>query len=107
MIAEFSIHPMDSIHLSEDLAHLAEILDHSGLTYRMGPMGTCVEGEWAPVMDAIRRCHQAMAGAHRRVITNILIDDRRQHPHRLDDRVRSVEAHYSSQVPRADDEPEC
>jgi uncharacterized protein (TIGR00106 family) len=107
MIAEFSVHPMDSVHLSKDLAHLAELLDRTGLTYRMGPMGTCIEGEWVPVMDAVRRCHQAMAAAHPRVLTTILIDDRREHPHHLDDIVKSVDAHYSSRVPRADLEPEC
>ena len=106
MIAEFSVHPADSIHLSKDLAHLAEILDQAGLTYRMGPMGTCVEGEWVPVMDAIGRCHQAMAAAHRRVLTTILIDDRHDHPHRLDDMVKSVLAHHSG-VPGADTERAC
>jgi uncharacterized protein (TIGR00106 family) len=107
MIAEFSVHPMDSIHLSRDLAHLTEILDRSGLRYRLGPMGTCIEGEWGPVMDAIRHCHQAMTAAHQRVVTTILIDDRREHPHRLDEMVKCVEAHFSSRVPRADMNQEC
>jgi uncharacterized protein (TIGR00106 family) len=102
MIVEFSINPMDSTHISRDLAYLVEILEGSGLSYRLGPMGTCAEGEWDRVMDVIHRCHRAMAGRHERVMTSILIDDRKGHPHKLADMVRSVEEHLSSRAPAAD-----
>jgi uncharacterized protein (TIGR00106 family) len=99
MIVEFSINPMDSTHISKDLAFLVEILEESGLSYRLGPMGTCVEGDWDQVMDTVRRCHLAMAGRHERVVTNIFIDDRKSHPHAMADMVKSVEEHLSSRAP--------
>ena len=103
MIAEFSINPMDSTHISRDLASLVEILEQSGLTYRLGPMGTCVEGHWDEVLGVIRRCHQAMAGRHERVITSVLVDDRKSHPHKLAEMVRSVEEQVVGRyVPPAD-----
>ena len=104
MIAEFSINPMDSTHISKDLAFLVEILEESGRSYRLGPMGTCVEGDWDQVMDVVRRCHLAMAGRHERVVTNIFIDDRKSHPHTLADMVKSVEEHLSSRAPAAGNE---
>jgi uncharacterized protein (TIGR00106 family) len=104
MIAEFSINPMDSTHISKDLAFLVEILEESGLSYRIGPMGTCVEGGWERVMGVVRQCHQAMAARHERVVTNILIDDRKDRPHKLADMVKSVEEHLSSLAPTGGNE---
>jgi uncharacterized protein YqgV (UPF0045/DUF77 family) len=44
-------------------------------------MGTCVEGDLEQVLAAIRQCHQAVAGNHERIITTIVIDDRKNQPH--------------------------
>jgi len=101
MIAEFSINPMDSTHISRDLAFLVEILEESGLAYRIGPMGTCVEGDWDQLMSVIHKCHRAMSERHMRVITNILIDDRKCNQHKLADMVKCVEEHLSSHAPAA------
>jgi uncharacterized protein (TIGR00106 family) len=102
MIAEFSINPMDSTHISRDIAALVEILETSGLTYRLGPMGTCVEGPWDEVMGVIGRCHRAMAGHHERMTTSILVDDSKVQPHTLAEMVHSVESHLGSRAPAAE-----
>lgn len=109
MIAEFSINPTDSVHVRRDLAHLVTILEESGLAYRLGPVGTCVEGSWDEVLEVVRRCHQSMAGRHERVLTTVVIDDRKTHPHRLADMVRSVEEHLNlrSRAARAEVDSEC
>ena len=108
MIAEFSINPTDSVHISRDLARLVEIFEGSGLAYRLGPMGTCVEGSWSEVMDVVHRCHQAMAERHERVLTTVVIDDRKTDPHRLADMVKSVEEHLrSKQATRVEVDSEC
>jgi uncharacterized protein (TIGR00106 family) len=93
MIAEFSIYPTDETHMSKDIAKVVEILDDTELTYRLGPMSTSVEGDWEEIMSAIRRCHQAVSGTHRRLITTITIDDRRDQPHHLDEMVAAVRQH--------------
>jgi uncharacterized protein YqgV (UPF0045/DUF77 family) len=54
-------------------------------------MSTCVEGTWDEVLAAIRRCHDAVARGHERVITAITIDDRKHQPHHLAEMVTSVE----------------
>lgn len=91
MLAEFSIFPLDETHLSGDVAKVVEVLEDAGLEYRLGPMGTSVEGEWDDVMGAVKACHRAVAGNHSRVITTITIDDRREGEHHLDEMIASVE----------------
>jgi Ala-tRNA(Pro) deacylase len=43
VLAEFSINPMNTEHMSRDVARVLEVLQATGLEYRLGPMGTCVE----------------------------------------------------------------
>jgi uncharacterized protein (TIGR00106 family) len=91
MIAEFSIFPTDTTHMSRDVAKVMETLKSTGLEYRLGPMGTSVEGDMDQVLAAIQRCHKAVASNHERVITTIVLDDRKTQPHHLNDMVSSVE----------------
>jgi len=98
MLAEFSINPLNVEHMSRDVAQVVETLQSTGLEYRLGPMGTCIEGSLDEVLAAIRRCHEAVAGRHDRVITTIVIDDRKHHSHHLSDMVASVERHIGRAV---------
>jgi uncharacterized protein (TIGR00106 family) len=95
MLAEFSINPLEAVHMSKDMAKVVEALEQTGLAYRLGPMGTCVEGTWDEIMAAIRRCHEAVGRGHERVITTIIIDDRKHEPHHLAEMVTSVERELS------------
>jgi uncharacterized protein (TIGR00106 family) len=93
MLAEFTIYPTDERHLSKDVARMIKVLEELGLDYRLGPLGTALEGDWDQIMSAIRRCHESVGSGHGRVITTITIDDRRDQPHHLDEMVRAVEQH--------------
>ncbi len=96
MLAELEIVPIGtgSASVSSLLADVARLIDASGLDYRVGPMGTVVEGEWDRVLELAKRCHDAMLGKASRVMTTIRIDDRRDKPGsgRLVEKVRSLEA---------------
>ena len=96
MLAELEIVPIGtgSASVSSLLVQVVRLVDQSGLDYRVGPMGTVVEGDWAPIMELARRCHQAMMGSAERVLTTIRIDDRRDKPGagRLTSKVASLEA---------------
>ena len=39
------------------MARCLDLIDKSGLPYQLGPLGTCVEGEWDEVMNVIRLCY--------------------------------------------------
>jgi uncharacterized protein (TIGR00106 family) len=90
-LAEFSMYPLDSVHLSKDLANAVEILENAGLPYQLGPMRMCMEGDWDQVLSTIRRCHLAMTQKHGRVVTTIVIDDHNEQAHSLKEMVSSVE----------------
>ena len=96
MLAELEIVPIgtQSASLSTLLAHVAKLIDASGLDYRVGPMGTTVEGEWDRIMHLAKQCHQAMLGVSDRVMTTIRIDDRKDRPGagRMLQKVQSLEA---------------
>lgn len=99
MLAEFTIVPLDKgVHLSKYVAGIVEIVDKSGLDYKLTAMGTIVEGNWDEVMGLIRRCHERMAESSERVETLIRIDDHRGKTGRLTGKVESVEKVLSKQL---------
>jgi len=96
MLAELEIVPIgtQNASLSTILADVAKLIDKSGLDYRVGPMGTVVEGEWDRVMALAKQCHQAVLQSTTRVMTTIRIDDRKDKPGsgRIVQKVQSLEA---------------
>jgi len=96
MLAELEVVPIgtNSASISGLLAQVAKLIDTSGLDYRVGPMGTVVEGEWDQIMQLARQCHQAMLQSVNRVMTTIRIDDRKDKPGagRITQKVASLES---------------
>ena len=96
MLAELEIVPIgtENASLSGLLAEVARLIDQSGLDYRVGAMGTVVEGDWDRIMVLAKQCHQAVLGSTGRVMTTIRIDDRKDKPGtgRITQKVQSLEA---------------
>ncbi|MFW6141365.1 MAG: MTH1187 family thiamine-binding protein [Candidatus Saliniplasma sp.] len=91
MIVEFAIVPLDrGESLSEYVSQVIEMVDESGLDYKLTPMGTIVEGEWDEIMDLIKRCHKHVREVSKRVETRIVIDDRESAKGRIKGKVESV-----------------
>ncbi len=91
-IAEFSISPTGKgASVSEYVARCLDLVDRSGLAYRLNPMGTVVEGSFDDVMALIARCHKAVAADCERVSTVIKIDDRKGATNQIDEKVTKVE----------------
>jgi uncharacterized protein (TIGR00106 family) len=92
MLAEFSSFPVGKdVSLSKYVARSLDLIDKSGLNYKINPMGTVVEGEWDEVMSLIKNCHEAILADTERVVTNIKIDDRKGVKNALDRKIKSVE----------------
>jgi uncharacterized protein YqgV (UPF0045/DUF77 family) len=107
VIADFSITATDSASADRDAAHFTEILDASGLSYRIGPLRTRVEGEWGRVMAVIRCCQQAAVERHGRVVTHIRLDECRCRS-RLDcERIRATAERVDARVPHGDMDAVC
>lgn len=92
MIAEFSITPVGKGEsVGELVAKIVDIIDTSGLPYKLTAMGTLVEGEWDDIQELIKECHFMMKRYSSRVITFISIDDREGAKGRLEGKVEDVE----------------
>lgn len=92
VLAEFSIWPMDKGEsVGAYVARALDIVDRSGLPYKLGPLGTCLEGEWYEVMAVIGQCYEALAADSNRIACTVKIDYRKGQTGRLEAKVKSVE----------------
>lgn len=93
MLASFSIVPIGvGEELREHIAKVLDLIDKSGLAYKLGAMQTTVEGEPDEVMALIVKCHRLMLDIAPRVLTHIAIDDRKGASGRLEGKVKDVES---------------
>lgn len=93
VLLEFSISPLEQGEsVGQYVARSLEIIDASGLDYRLHAMGTIVEGELAQVLGLLQRCFEAMAADCHRITCTAKIDYRQGASGRLDAKVASVEA---------------
>jgi uncharacterized protein (TIGR00106 family) len=92
MLASFSIVPVGvGEELKDYVAGVIEIIERSGLEYKLGAMQTTVEGDDSDVMALILQCHRHMRSKAKRVLTHIAIDDREGAKGRLTGKVADVE----------------
>src|SRR5215471_20284726 len=92
LLAEFSIWPMDKGEsVGKYVAKALDVVDRSGLQYKLGPLGTCIEGEWHEVMAVIEHCYEALAADSNRIACTVKMDWRRGRSGRLVAKVESVE----------------
>ena len=92
LLAEFSIWPMDKGEsVGTYVARALDIVDRSGLAYKLGPLGTCIEGEWPAVMAVIQQCYEELAKDSNRIACTVKMDWRRGQSGRLESKVRTVE----------------
>ncbi len=92
MIAQFSVVPIGKTEsLSQDVAKILDLVDKSGLDYKLTAMATIIEGDTDQVFDLIKKCHQQMRKKSSRVLTYINIDDREGAKGRIKGKVEDVE----------------
>jgi uncharacterized protein (TIGR00106 family) len=92
MLVEFRIIP---VGLGEELkelhAKVLAIVEMSELDYQLTAMGTLLEGEWEEIMFAVKKCHDEIKKLSERVVTEIIVDDRKDLKGRLKGNVLEVE----------------
>jgi len=101
ILLEFSMTPLDKgASVSEYVARSLDIVDRSGIPYRLTAMGTILEGEWDPVMEVVRRCYERMRQDCTRISCSIKIDAREGASGRLDAKIDSVEQRLGRKLRR-------
>jgi uncharacterized protein (TIGR00106 family) len=92
VLLEFSMSPLGKGEsVGKYVSRSLDIIDKSGVDYRLNPMGTVLEGEWDDVMDVVRQCYERMRKDCDRVSCTIKIDYRKGHKGRLSGKTASVE----------------
>lgn len=94
VLLEISLTPLDKGEsVGMYVARSLEIIEKSGVDYRLGPMGTCLEGEWDEVMALAKACFEAMRKDCRRISIAMKADYREGAARRILGKMESVERH--------------
>ncbi|HLB02870.1 MAG TPA: MTH1187 family thiamine-binding protein [Nitrospiria bacterium] len=92
VLLEFSMSPMGKGEsVSPYVAKSIEIIDKSGLEYRVNPMGTVLEGEWDEVFGVVKQCFEQMRQDCNRISATIKVDYRKGATGRMTRKIESVE----------------
>jgi uncharacterized protein (TIGR00106 family) len=92
VLAEFSMYPTDKgVSVSQYVAPLIGIVDKSGLSYSLTPMGTVIEGQWDEVMNVITTCFHHLEPLSDRIACQIKIDYRQGDNSRMKSKIQKVE----------------
>lgn len=91
-LMDFSIFPLDKGEsLSDYVAKVLNVVDESGMDYRLTPMGTVVEGEWNDLLALLTQCFRILEKESDRMSIQARFDWRRGVQGALEKKVRSIE----------------
>jgi len=92
VLLEFSMSPLGKGEsVGKYVAWSLEIVDKSGVDYRLNPMGTVLEGDWDDVFGVVKQCFERMKKDCNRISCSIKVDYRKGAKGRLSGKVMSVE----------------
>jgi uncharacterized protein (TIGR00106 family) len=92
VLLEFSMAPAgQGESLSAHVARILDVIDRSGVPYRLTPMGTILEGDWDAVVGVVTACFRELERDCERVSVNLKGDYRRGAESRLRSKVEKVE----------------
>ena len=92
VLLEFAMTPSgkgDSF--SPYVARILDVIDGSGISYQLTPMGTILEGSWDEVMKVVGDCFRALEPDCPRIGMNLKVDYRAGSESRLKSKVEAVE----------------
>lgn len=92
ILLEFSIYPIGKGEsLSKHVAKSIDIVSKSKLPYKVGPMGTCLEGNWDEVFAVVKKCFNRMKKTSNRIDIHIKADYRKGRRRAIEGKIKSVE----------------
>ena len=99
VLLQFSMTPLDKGEsVSKEVSRSIEIIDQSGLPYRLNPMGTVMEGEWDEVMAVVKDCFDKMQEDCNRISCSIKIDYRKNKKNRIQGKIDSIKAKLGKSI---------
>ena len=77
VLLEFSMTPLSGGEsVSAQVARVLDVIDHSGVPYRLTPMGTILEGDWQQVMGVVSSCFDLLKTDCPRISVQMKVDYR-------------------------------
>ncbi len=93
VLVELTIFPTDKGEsVSPYVTRVVKIINECGLECKLGPMGTCIEGEWDEIMAVVTKCYRALEVDCDRIYMLMKADCRKGAVDRLNGKVHSVES---------------
>jgi uncharacterized protein (TIGR00106 family) len=92
MLVQFAMFPVGRKEsASAEVAGIIDIVNRSGLPYRISAMSTIVEREWGQIINLINKCRLKMKRNNNRIYMVLTMDDRKRAQSRLCGKVKSIE----------------
>ncbi|MBM2815810.1 MAG: uncharacterized protein HW421_2572 [Ignavibacteria bacterium] len=99
VLAEFSMFPTDKGEsVSRWVSQVIDVIDKSGLNYKLTPMGTVIEGSWEEVSALLSKCFKTLEGQCDRIYSSIKIDYRKGDNSRMKSKIEKIESLLERQV---------
>ena len=99
VLLEFSMSPLGKGEsVGKYVSRSLDIIDRSGVDYRLNPMGTVLEGDWDEALSVVRQCFERMRKDCNRISCTIKMDYRKGYSGRLSSKVASVEKHLKRKL---------
>jgi len=98
-LMEFTMVPLDKGHrFGQYVAGILDIVDESGLDYRLNPMGTVVEGSWEDLLNLIDSCFKFLEKQSDRISLQVKFDHRKGVVNALESKIESVKEKASRSI---------
>jgi uncharacterized protein (TIGR00106 family) len=93
-LCELTMFPTDKgVSVSPYVARILDIIDKSGVAYKLTPMSTILEGNWDAVMNLVSACFRALEADCERINVSMKVDYRRGTEPRMTKKIDAVERH--------------
>lgn len=101
LLLEFSMAPLaKGESVGQYVARSLQIIEESGLDYRLHAMGTIIEGELDDLLAVLKKCLEAMAADCDRITCTAKLDYRKGSAGRLESKISSVEQQLGHSLKR-------
>jgi uncharacterized protein (TIGR00106 family) len=99
VLLEFSMFPTDKGEsVSQYVSQIIDLIDKSGVTYRLTPMGTILEGSWDEVFGVITSCFKLLEPHSNRISSSIKVDYRKGEQSRITSKINKIESLLNREV---------
>ncbi len=101
VLCEFSMFPTDKGEsVSKYVSQIIDLIDKSGVTYQLTPMGTVLEGSWDEVFGVITQCFKKLEGMSNRVYSSIKVDYRNSDGSRMKSKMDKIQSILDRDISR-------